>query len=112
MAHCRHYRLHLEGMHQSEGSLVRFMILCRIRLVVDSILLDALSINATTLVLSFSHLAVGGAYLPATSSTHLLASIRVLMNGSVTIDVGEGGTGDVTVDAEGNSTVQVKATGS
>ena len=79
----------------------------RIRDIVDSILLDALSINKTQLVLSFSHLAVGGAYLPATNSTQLLASIWVLTNGSVTIGVGRGGGGDVTVEADGNNTVQV-----
>ena len=78
----------------------------RLRAVVDTLLLDALSINQTQLVLSFSHLAVGGAYISATNSTHLLASIRVLMNGSVVIDVGSE-EGDVVVEAEGNSTVQV-----
>lgn len=58
-------------------------------------------------MLSFSHLAVGGAYLSATNSTHLLASIRLLMNGGVAVDVGSGG-GDVVVEADGNSTVQVR----
>lgn len=57
---------------------------------------------------SFSHLAVGGAYLPVTNNTHLLASIRILTNGSVAIEVGgEGDGGDITVEVEGNSTVQV-----
>lgn len=79
----------------------------RIRVVIDSVLLDALSINKTEIVLSFAHLAVGGAYLPATNSTHLLASIRILTNGGVAVDVG-GGEGDVVVEADGNSTVQVK----
>lgn len=69
--------------------------------------MDALSINKTEIVLSFAHLAVGGAYLPATNSTHLLASIRTLTNGGVAVDVG-GGEGDVVVEADGNSTVQVK----
>lgn len=73
----------------------------------DSLLLDALGINQTELVLSFSHLAVGGAYLSATNSSHLLASIRQLMDGGVAIDVGKGG-GDIIVEADGNSTVQVK----
>ena len=59
-------------------------------------------------MLSFSHLAVGGANLPATNSMHLLASIRILQDGGVAIDIGEGD-GDVTVDAEGNSTVQVRS---
>ena len=77
-------------------------------MVVDSILLDALNINKTELILSFSHLAVGGAYLPATNSTRLLASISVLTNGSVVIDVGGGGGGgDVMVEVNGNTTVQV-----
>lgn len=80
----------------------------RIRTIVDSILLDALSINQTQLVLSFAHLAVGGVYLPASNSTHLLASIRVLMNGGVAIDVGGSG-GDVVVEADGNSTIQVSS---
>ena len=73
----------------------------------DSLLLDALSINQTQLVLSFSHLAVGGAYLSATNSTHLLASIRLLTGGGVAVEVGSGG-GDVVIEADGNSTVQVR----
>ena len=73
---------------------------------IDSLLLDALNINQSVLILSFTHLAVGGVYLPATSSTHLIASIRVLTNGNVVISVG-GSDGDIVVDATGNSTVQV-----
>lgn len=78
----------------------------RIRAVIDSLLLGALNINQTTLVLSFAHLAVGGAYLPATNSSHLIASIRVLTNGTVVIDLGRSD-GDVVVDVTGNSTIQV-----
>ncbi len=76
---------------------------------IDTLLLDALSLNQTKLVLSFSHLAVGGAYLPATNNTHLLTSISILMDGGVMINVGgEGGDGgDIMVEANGNSTVQV-----
>jgi len=50
---------------------------------------------------------VGGAYLPATGSTHLIASIQVLTDGSVRIDVGNDSDGDIRLDTEGNSTVQV-----
>ncbi len=76
-------------------------------MVVDSLLLDALSINQSLLVLSFAHLAVGGAYLPATGSKHLMAVIKVLGDGTIVINVG-GTDGDITLDAVGNDTVQVR----
>lgn len=77
-------------------------------------MLGALSVDKTDLVLSFTNLAVGGAYLPPTSNGRLLTVIRQdEQRGVESIHVGganSDNTGDILVDIEGgvvNSSVQV-----
>ena len=54
-------------------------------------------------MLTFSGLAVGGAYIPDTNHTHILATIH-LTGGRVGVVIGEGGSGgDVEVDVNGAS---------
>ena len=85
---------------------------CSLRDVLDSLLLGALSIDKQDIVLSFSNLAVGGAFLPPTSDGQLLAAInKNSENGLETIQVGGANDdGDILVDIEGgvaNSSVQI-----
>lgn len=82
-----------------------FSLPSRIRDLVDSILLGALDANHTSLVLQFSHLAVGGAYLPPTSHAQLLVVVHGDGGG---VEIGDGGgggddEGDVEVEVEGGS---------
>ena len=77
-------------------------------------MLGALSVDKTDLVLSFTNLAVGGAYLPPTSNGRLLTVIRQdEQRGVESIQVGganSDNTGDILVDIEGgvvNSSIQV-----
>lgn len=83
------------------------------RSVLDSLLLDALSMDKTHIVISFSNLAVGGAYLPATSDGRLLAAITQNDQNELGIEVsGSSDVGDILVDVEGgmaNSSIQVTA---
>ena len=77
----------------------------------DTVLLAALNSNNTQLVLSFAHLAVGGAYLPGTNQSTLLTTITLHSGGEgVEVEVGgEEGEGDVQVMVEGaaNGSIQV-----
>lgn len=77
-------------------------------------MLGALSVDKTDLVLSFTNLAVGGAYLPPTSNGRLLTVIRQdEQRGVESIQVGGTNgddTGDILVDIEGgvvNSSIQI-----
>ena len=73
-------------------------------------LLKALSRNNTHLVLSYSNLAVGGAYLPSSNQSRLLAYIRLRTNSTVGIEIGGEGeeSPDVTVAIDGGEgSVQV-----
>ena len=74
-------------------------------------MLDALSANHTHLVLTHSGLAVGGAYIPDTNHTRIIAIIRLNGGEGVGVTIGEGGGGgDVEVDVKGapeGGTVQV-----
>ena len=84
---------------------------CSIRQLIDSALLGALSADNPELAISFSHLAVGGAYLPATNHTLLLAVVKV-SNDSVGLEVRSGARqdesgSDVTVEVDGPIRVQV-----
>lgn len=84
----------------------------RLRDLIDTILLDALNANHTQLVLTFSGLAVGGAYIPDTNSAHIIATIRLNGGEGVGVMIGEGGGGgDVEVDVKGapeEETLQVR----
>lgn len=84
----------------------------RLRDLIDTILLDALNANHTQLVLTFSGLAVGGAYIPDTNSAHIIATIHLNGGEGVGVMIGEGGGGgDVEVDVKGapeEGTVQVR----
>ena len=85
---------------------------CSLRDVLDSLLLGALSVDKRDLVLSFTNLAVGGAYLPPTSNGRLLTVIHQdAQRGVETIQVGGANSdGDILVDIEGgavNSSVQI-----
>jgi hypothetical protein len=77
-------------------------------------LLGALSVDKTDLILSFTNLAVGGAYLPPTSNGRLLTVIHQdEQRGVESIQVGGANgddTGDILVDIEGgvvNSSIQI-----
>ena len=89
----------------------------RLRDTLDHLLLGALSADKTDIVLHFSDLAVGGAYLPPTSDGRVLAVIhRGTESGLETLEVGgaNGDDGDIVVDIEGgraNSSVQVTVYG-
>ena len=79
---------------------------------VDNLLLEVLSNNKRDLVISFTNLAVGGAYLPPTSDGRLLTAIyQDMENGMETIEVGGANNdSDIIVDVEGgvvNSSVQI-----
>ncbi len=82
----------------------------RLRALIDTVLLRALSTNHTHLVLTYSHLAVGGAYIPASNQSSLLAFIR-LQNTSIGLEIGGEGAGSpnvtVTIDG-GEGGVQVQ----
>ena len=79
----------------------------------DSLLLEAVSADKTDIVLQFSNLAVGGAYLPPTSDGRVLAVIHQSDENELeTVEVGGANNddGDILVDIEGgvaNSSVQV-----
>ena len=89
-------------------------------MLIDTVLLNALSANQTQLVLEYSHLAVGGVYLVPTSHTTLLTVIHIHEGEDMLeVEVVEEGGGDdgadVEVMVEGgteNSTVQVRGRGS
>ena len=88
--------------------LILSLFLChRLRLLIDTALLSALSINQSNLVLMFSHLAVGGVYISGTNHTHILAVI----DSEIVIGEGEGGGGggdvEVEIDGELEGPVQV-----
>lgn len=85
-----------------------------LRNVLDSLLLGALSVDKSELILSFTNLAVGGAYLPPTSNGRLLTVIRQdEQRGVESIQVGganSDGNGDIVVDIGGgviNSSIQI-----
>ena len=70
---------------------------------VDSALLSFLSVNNTHLVLTFSHLALGGVYLPQSNHTHIVAVITMGGGGDGGLVIGgEGGGGDVEVVLDGD----------
>ncbi|CAI8004421.1 TLR4 interactor with leucine rich repeats [Geodia barretti] len=75
----------------------------RLRDVIDSALLSFLSANDTRLVLTFSHLALGGVYLTGTNHTHIVAVIATGDDGDGRLVIGEeGGGGDVEVVIDGD----------
>ena len=96
-------QVYIDGLH----------FLCRrLRDVIDSALLSFLSANNTRLVLTFSHLALGGVYLTGTNHTHIVAVIATGDDGDGRLVIGEeGGGGDVEVVIDGDleGPIQVKS---
>jgi len=81
----------------------------RLRSLLDSALLEALSVNQTQLILSYAHLALGGTYLPASNEEELVAIIKFHKDG-LELELNSTGEGNLTVNIEGvNGGVQVRA---
>lgn len=79
-----------------------YFLIHRFRSLIDNALLQALSEDHTHIVLTYSHLALGGAYISASNQSTLQAFIR-LHNSSLDLDIGGDGSGssNVTVVIDG-----------